>query len=108
MAKTNAQAEAEKRSNVESLGMESGAPARSGAPQYSGTKELGSNIALTIFCIALLFACFYALGTYPEGGWIWWTVAVVLYGITFLVPLWILPSKTNERTRSDGTDLYLK
>lgn len=70
---------------------------RSGTPQYSGTKELGSNIILFVICFAILLACFYALGTYPEGGWIWWTLAIVLYAVTFLIPLWILPSKTNER-----------
>lgn len=100
--------EAQKRSNVESLGMESGAPARSGAPQHSGTKELGSNIALFVLCFAVLLGCFYALGTYPEGGWIWWTVAIILYAAAFLIPLWILPSKTNEAVHGGGTELHMK
>ncbi|MDY6050937.1 MAG: hypothetical protein SPI83_00790 [Rothia sp. (in: high G+C Gram-positive bacteria)] len=108
MVKTSAQSDAEKRSNVESFRMESGAPARSGAPQYSGTQELGSNIALFILCFVLLLGCLYTLGMYPEGGWLWWTVAVLLYGLTFIVPLWILPSKTNEKQHLGGTDLYLK
>lgn len=108
MSQTSAQSDAEKRSNVESLGMESGSPARSGTPQHSGTQELGSNIALFVFCMVLLLACFYTLGMYPEGGWIWWTVAVLLYGATFIIPLWFLPSKTNERAHKGGTDLFLK
>ena len=108
MAKTTAQSDAVKRSNVESFGMESGAPARSGTPQYSGTKELGSNIALFVLCFVLLLGCLYTLGMYPEGGWGWWTVAVLLYGVTFIIPLWFLPSKTNEKHHVGGADLYLK
>lgn len=85
-----------------------GAPERNGTPQYSGTKELGSNIALFVLCFVLLLGCLYTLGMYPEGGWVWWMVAVLLYGVTFLIPLWILPSKTNERVHTGGSDLFLK
>lgn len=108
MSKTTDKSEAEKRSNVESFGMESGAPARNGTPQYSGTKELGSNIALFVLCFVLLLGCLYTLGMYPEGGWGWWTVAVLLYGVTFIIPLWFLPSKTNEKQHTGGADLFLK
>ena len=34
----------------------SGAPERNGTPQYSGTKELGSNIAIFVLCFVLLLA----------------------------------------------------
>lgn len=85
-----------------------GAPERNGTPQYSGTKELGSNIALFVLCFALLLGCLYTLGMYPEGGWVWWMVAVLLYGVTFLIPLWILPSKTNQAKNAGGTELFLK
>ena len=85
-----------------------GAPERNGTPQYSGTKELGSNIALFVLCFVLLLGCLYTLGMYPEGGWGWWTVAVLLYGVTFIIPLWFLPSKTNEKQHTGGADLFLK
>lgn len=75
----------------------------SGTPQYSGTKELGSNIVWFVLCFAVLLGCFYALGTYPDGGWTWWTIAILLYIVTFIIPLWILPSKTNERPFSGVT-----
>lgn len=104
----NDRSEAEKRSNVESLGLESGNPPRSGTPQHSGTKEMGSNIALFVLCFGILLGCFYALGTYPEGGWIWWSIAIALYALAFMIPLWVLPSKTNEAVYSGGTDLYMK
>ncbi|MDO4898066.1 MAG: hypothetical protein Q3965_02050 [Rothia sp. (in: high G+C Gram-positive bacteria)] len=88
--------------------MSNGAPERNGTPQYSGTKELGSNIALFVLCFAILLACFYALGTYPDGGWTWWTIAILLYAATFIIPLWILPSKTNEAGFKGGKELHMK
>lgn len=69
------------------------------APQYSGTKEMASNIILFVICFAILLACLWALGTYPEGGPYWFAGAILLYALTFLVPLNLLPTKTNTHVK---------
>ncbi len=86
----------DKRSNVESLGEQEGDYFNGGQPYYSGTRHLGSNILMLVFCMLGLLATFWALGTYPDGGPWWFAAAIVFYAITFMIPTLILPSKTTS------------
>lgn len=102
-----AETDAEKRSNVETLGMQEEDYFNGGHPYYSGTKHLGSNIAMFVFCMLGLLATFWALGTYPDGGWFWFSAAIIFYAITFAIPTLILPSKTSY-SATDGTNPTLQ
>ena len=95
-----AQSESEKRSNVESLGMQEGTDTFTG-PTHSGHGQLGSSIVQFVICFAVLLFCLYALGTYPEGGAYWFAGAVLLFGVAFFIPFHLLPSKTNNDVKGD-------
>ncbi|MBM7051377.1 hypothetical protein [Rothia sp. ZJ1223] len=95
------ESEAEKRSNVETLGVQEGDYFNGGHPYYSGTKDLGGSIVMFVVCMAILLGSLWAFGTYPEGGWIWFTGGILLYGLTFIIPTLLLPSKTTH-AKTDG------
>lgn len=95
-----AQSESEKRSNVESLGMQKGVDTYNG-PTHSGHGQLGSSIIQFIICFAILLGALYALGTYPEGGAIWFAGGIALFGLAFFIPQHLLPSKTNTDVKGE-------
>lgn len=99
--------DADKRSNVESLGEQEGDYFNGGHPYYSGTRHLGSNILMLVFCMLGLLATFWALGTYPDGGPWWFAAAIIFYAITFMIPTLILPSKTSSE-KYNGVETQLR
>lgn len=106
-AHTTEAEDAKKRSNVETLGLQEDDYFNGGKPYYSGTQHFASNIAMFVFCMLGLVATFWALGTYPDGGWVWFVVGILCYAVTFMIPTLILPSKTTHAD-TDGVTPLMK
>ncbi|MCT1366538.1 MULTISPECIES: hypothetical protein [Kocuria] len=73
---------------------------------HSGEGHLASNLVMFIFCMILLVASFYCFGLWisDSKAWLPFAIAIVLYGLTFLVPFQLLSSKTAKHSTS-GKDI---
>lgn len=99
--------DAQKRSNVESFEMQHGWDQTSG-PQFSGDGHLGENIITFVVLFAIFIAGLYTIGLYPDAGWVWWLISIVLMVVSWGVVFHVLPSKTNGEKRTTGTELTMK
>ncbi|MFI8597773.1 DUF1772 domain-containing protein [Rothia koreensis] len=69
---------------------------------HSGEGHLVTNLLNFVFCMILLVASFYCFGLWisDSKAWLPFAIAIVLYGLTFMVPLNILRSKTAKDSPS--------
>ncbi|WP_129662174.1 DUF1772 domain-containing protein [Rothia uropygialis] len=71
-------------------------PSNQKVRSHSGEGHTVSNLLTFIFCMILLVASFYCFGLWisDSKAWLPFAIAIVLYGLTFMVPLNILRGKT--------------
>ncbi|MDO4917107.1 MAG: hypothetical protein Q3974_05755 [Rothia sp. (in: high G+C Gram-positive bacteria)] len=100
----NQQDDGEKRSNVESLGMQQGSDNPRG-PQHSGEGRLGGNLVIFIISMAIFVFGLWLLGMYPGGGPIWWIVSIVVMVLPWGLCFHAFSSKTNSAKRVSSTEL---
>lgn len=106
-AHTNAQGQGndtDKRSNMESLGMQHGNDNVDG-PTYSGYGKTGSSLVLFLITFLLFAFGIYALGWYPGGGWLGWIIALVCMIAPWFIIFHLTSSKTNRAPRKTSTEL---
>ncbi len=107
--------ESEKRSNVETLGLQKEGRGFEEAhgPTYSGQGQIGSSLVIFVILFVVFLLGLYMLGFYPEGimgghGVIPWIIALILLIVPWGIVYHLMSSKTNTKTRENGVDLTMR